>query len=112
MRTWISRRIARDWRVGASFGPEDFRPRGRRRPPVALASMAIVRRPVSYYGVALDQPDPSAELPHERHVWRELWTVCKLLAWFAMQAVVFLAIAIGIAVGGLAVIMGAIARRN
>jgi hypothetical protein len=105
-RLFISKRFG-PWRAGVSLGPEDFRQRRRRgRPPKALASPTSGERPVSFYGVALDQPDPSAELPRARQsIGRSLWTIVGLLLWLAFRAVLLLAFVAIAAVAGLVLIM-------
>jgi hypothetical protein len=50
-----------------------------------------VRPARSFYGVALDQPDPSAELPHERHVWRDVRTIASTTVWLIVHGVIWTA---------------------
>src|SRR5271163_3450270 len=73
-RFFISRRFG-PWRAGVSLGPEDLRQRRRGR---LLASPKIVRPARSFYGLALDQPDPSAAPPHVHHPWRDAWTIVTI----------------------------------
>src|SRR5271168_2089296 len=89
MRLFISRRLGRNWRAGASFDPRELAQR-RRGPARALASVTH-DRPVarSYYGLSLDQPDPSADPPHEpQSIGRSLWQIVSSLAYLAIVAIV------------------------
>jgi hypothetical protein len=114
MRTFISRRFG-PWRLGASFGPEDWRPRrlGRGRPVLFVATTTTMRPRRSYYGLALDQPDPSAELPAPEHVFhpgRDLLTIVTTLAWLALHLLMWLALAALGAIAGLAIVAAALVR--
>lgn len=88
MRLFVSRRIGRNWRAGVSLDPRELSPPRRRGRP--LANVAPMTRPArSYYGVALDQPDLSAELPRERHPWRALWSIVATLAWLLVHGIIW-----------------------
>jgi hypothetical protein len=90
MRGFVSRRFG-PWRAGVSVGTEDFRQRRRGRPAnVAMVNRAPIVRPArSFYGVRLDQPEPSAELPRERHVWRTLWSIVTTLVWLLVHGILW-----------------------
>jgi hypothetical protein len=109
MRGFVSRRFGRNWRAGVSF-PLDSGVKRRGRPP-RLANVAS-RPPRSYYGVSLDQPDQSAELPprHVYHSLRDVWTIVATLVWLVAHALLWLGIVIGISLGALVLVMGALTR--
>jgi hypothetical protein len=88
-------------RGGVSVGSWELaaaRRKGRRRLAEASgrpASDLMIRGPNvrparSFYGVALDQPDPSAELPREHHPWRDAWTIASTLVWLLVHAILWL----------------------
>jgi hypothetical protein len=58
MRMFLSTRLSGSTRGGISFNPNEFAPRPRGRP---LAGASIGRPARSFYGVSIDQPDPSAD---------------------------------------------------
>ena len=58
----------------------------------------IVKPTRSYYGVSLDQPDPSAELPHVYHPLRDAVTIV-LLRRLAVHAVLWSVIVAAIVLG-------------
>ena len=70
----------------------------------------IVKPTRSYYGVSLDQPDPSAELPHIYHPLRDAFTIVRTLAWLAVHAVLWFVIVAAIVFGWGIVLMSVLVR--
>jgi hypothetical protein len=72
--------------------------------------VAHVRPPRSYYGVNLDQPDPSAEPPHVYHPWRDLATIIKTTVWLLIHAIFWTVIVAPIVLGWGIVLMSVLVR--
>jgi hypothetical protein len=106
MRGFVSRRFG-PWRAGVSFPLSAPRPHNVvRARPKALASVTHTRPSRFYYGVSLDEPDPTAELPHEHQsVGRSLWSIVSSLAYLALVGVEVAAFVAIVLVAGLVLIM-------
>lgn len=109
MRMFVSRRLGRNWRAGVSLDPRELSgPRRRGRPPARVP--VSVRPHHFYYGLDLDA-DPLIEpQPHVYHPWRDLWTIIKISVWLLGQFVLWLGIVVGLTLGAIVLIMGALTR--
>jgi hypothetical protein len=82
MRIFVSRRFGK-YRAGFSIDPRELAPRRGRGRPLAMVPQP---RPRSYYGLVLDRPDASAELPRQSSPLRDLWTIIREITWLFFWA--------------------------